>query len=364
MKLLLHEDSSGGSARCRFRAPSNPHGKIHLGVQTVYSAHRCGWSYALEALLPEHNDQGVLFDGFLDQTFDDRREKRFAEPLPYARPWIGFFHDPPGVPANLPIHRLQDSLASESFRASLPYCRGLLALSEYLGAYLRRQLEVPVSVLLHPTEIPARTFDYAAFLANRNKKVVTLGWWLRRWASIFRLPLDGDTPYRKCHLLKPKDNPRGMARARTVLALADGQHADARLARRYRDNTDIVPYLPNSAYDDLLSKNLVFLDLYDASANNAVVECIARATPLLINPLPAVVEYLGNDYPFYFKSLGEAAAKALDFRLVQRTHEYLLDCPTRACLSQDCFLHRFRGSAVYRNLGESNAPACSMANAL
>ena len=56
-------------------------------------------------------------------------------------------------------------------------------------------------------------------------------------------------------------------------------------------------------YDDLLSKNIIFIDLYDASANTVVVECIARKTPLLVTRLDAVIEYLGKDYPLYFDNL-------------------------------------------------------------
>ena len=39
-------------------------------------------------------------------------------------------------------------------------------------------------------------------------------------------------------------------------------------------------------------------------------------TPIVINRLPAVVEYLGADYPFYFNSLEEARDKALNFDLI------------------------------------------------
>ena len=60
----------------------------------------------------------------------------------------------------------------------------------------------------------------------------------------------------------------------------------------------------------LLCRNIAFVELHDAGANNTVVECIARATPLLVNKLPSVVEYLGAGYPFYYDSLEEAAEKA------------------------------------------------------
>lgn len=77
----------------------------------------------------------------------------------------------------------------------------------------------------------------------------------------------------------------------------------------FRNGVRVVDYLTDMEYDRLLSQNLVFLDLYDSSANNALVECIVRGTPVLVNPLDAVVEYLGVDYPLHFDNLAEAALK-------------------------------------------------------
>ena len=50
-------------------------------------------------------------------------------------------------------------------------------------------------------------------------------------------------------------------------------------------------------YDCLLPENVMAIELFDASANNVVVECIARNTPIIVNRHPAVVEYLTADYP-------------------------------------------------------------------
>ena len=75
-----------------------------------------------------------------------------------------------------------------------------------------------------------------------------------------------------------------------------------------------------------MSQSVVFLDLYDAIANNAVIECISRQTPILVNPIDSVVEYLGKDYPFYYYSLDEAAEKLEDDDLIQETSEYLQSC--------------------------------------
>jgi hypothetical protein len=61
----------------------------------------------------------------------------------------------------------------------------------------------------------------------------------------------------------------------------------------------------------------MILSLVDASTNNAVIECIARATPLLVNPHPAVIEYFGADYPTYNESIDDVALLCGSVRIGQ-----------------------------------------------
>ena len=75
-------------------------------------------------------------------------------------------------------------------------------------------------------------------------------------------------------------------------------------------------------YDELLSKNLVFVDLFDAAANNTVLECIIRNTPLIINKIEGVVDYLGPDYPLYFTHLHEVN-NLVDPHKILKAHLYL-----------------------------------------
>jgi hypothetical protein len=110
-----------------------------------------------------------------------------------------------------------------------------------------------------------------------------------------------------------------------------------------------VRFLSNDAYDCLLSKNIAFCHLFDSSANNAVIECIVRTTPVLVNPLPAVVEYLGRDYPFYFNDLEEAAAKAEDMGCVEAAHAYLQNLP-KDSLTAESFRRSFVRSSIYAGL--------------
>jgi hypothetical protein len=108
--------------------------------------------------------------------------------------------------------------------------------------------------------------------------------------------------------------------------------------------------LDNNDYDVLLSQNIVFLDLYDTSANNAVIECIARGTPLLINRHPATIEYLGEKYPFYFDSLKEANEKLNNIDLIRDTHQYLMTFDKKKQITIEYFKEQFKESDIYQSL--------------
>jgi hypothetical protein len=216
-------------------------------------------------------------------------------------------------------------------------CKGLFTLSSYLKEWLAPQVPVPVCNLLAGTETPGNRFSISKYLLNPDKKILHIGWWLRKFHSMYHLPV---TKLKKV-LLRVGDS-----------WINDAHRIELGFVRDLSalDSVEVVSYLRNEEYDELLSKNVVFLDLYDNSFNNTIVECIVRATPLLINRLPAVVEYLGDGYPFYFESLREAALKAEDETLVALTHEYLEAYPLRKRLTREHFLQSFVESSIYQNL--------------
>jgi polysaccharide pyruvyl transferase WcaK-like protein len=66
------------------------------------------------------------------------------------------------------------------------------------------------------------------------------------------------------------------------------------------NSVSFIDTLNNDDFDLLLTNNIVFINLVDASAVNTVIECIIRNTPIIINKHPAVVELLGENYPLYY----------------------------------------------------------------
>jgi len=333
--------SRGGPAEEAFKP------KLDLGVQWRPETHRSGWRYALDSLISLHAPGGVLLEGFVEKKFAWGQDPGdlHNDPRPHTRPWIGFWHNPPAVHDTFRRvghgHAPDDILTRALWRESAPYCLGLFTLSRHLQRFLQERVPVPVCSLLHPTGPPSAIFSARRYASNPRKMIVQIGWWLRRFDSLRDLQAPG--------LEKAALSPfPGAPDWYTTQGWADYGAASG---------VTQLSYLDDQAYDELLAENIVFLDLYDSSANNAIVEWIVRLTPVLVNPLPAVVEYLGAGYPFYFSDLPEAAAKAQDTALVIAAHHYLRDVGVRERQTGDQFRQSLARSAIYQQLPVAPAAA-------
>ena len=70
----------------------------------------------------------------------------------------------------------------------------LITLSDYNTNFLEnhpiiKKFNIPIKTLYHPTETPEVKFNYDKFLANTDKKVLQIGWWLRKLHAIYLLSL-------------------------------------------------------------------------------------------------------------------------------------------------------------------------------
>jgi hypothetical protein len=96
-----------------------------------------------------------------------------------------------------------------------------------------------------------------------------------------------------------------------------------------KQSVSIINNLSNNEYDELLSENIVFINLVDASAVNTLIECIVRDTPILVNRHPAVVELLGDSYPLYYNSYYDKNDSNIDIyplltlQKIKAAHKYL-----------------------------------------
>jgi hypothetical protein len=115
-------------------------------------------------------------------------------------------------------------------------------------------------------------------------------------------------------------------------------------------SVEIKQHVSNMAYDKLLGESIVFLHLCDSNATNTIIECIVRNTPLLINRIEPVTEYLGVDYPLYYSSPGEAEIILQDTARIGAAHEYLKNEVRKTELTGEYFLNSFFDSRIIRKL--------------
>ena len=256
--------------------------KINIANITSFDVHRYGWGYAMNYLKDYNSPYGILLDDFIEKTHSWSIDYKV---VPYREEWIGFIHNPHNMPTWFDYHNSPQSIfASEVFIESLKYCKCIITLSEYLKTYIETKITVPVISLKHPTGLLNKQWDFSEFI--KNPKLVQLGYWLRNMSAIYRL----DTQWKKIWLPSNYDY---------AMFLFEIENRINNTRYTLDKSVDVKKYLSNEEYDDILSSSIVVLNLYDSSANNAVIECIARNTPMLINKHPAVVEYLGENYPLY-----------------------------------------------------------------
>jgi hypothetical protein len=275
--------------------------------------HRSGWPYAMSCLNPlfDHSAE-VTFDDFAEKTFFGVRQ--FHGPLIYRAPWIGTFHHPPDVPPWYRTEHLQDLRDNPYWLESLPNLVFVLTLGMNLTSWFEREWGVPCVTLKHPTEIPAVRWSADAFFRNSRRSLVQVGWYGRNTHAIY-------------HVGTPSGLSKAWLRQGRVECQTNHEILSRMLpphlcARPIRGAVKIIPRLRNSAYDDLLSKNIVFMELLFGVANNVVIECIARSTPLVINRHPGPEYYLGAKYPLFYDDIAEVP-ELLSPERILAAHAYL-----------------------------------------
>jgi polysaccharide pyruvyl transferase WcaK-like protein len=290
--------------------------------------HRSGWSYVVEHLCKNNNNtqDAILCDLYLDRTFHwNNKELSLLQVIPYTKAWIGFIHHT--CETDYSDYNTTGLFKNSNFIKSLPYCKGLYVLSTYLKTCVETLLSavagstnVKVFKLTHPTEFIAndKCFDMKAFInKNKNKndrKIIQVGAWLRNLDAINQLNLNkNELSLQKC-VLKCKNmnvyyhDINKIKNKNTISNISSNSISRDTQDRRILLNNDvtIIENLNNDEYDVLLSKNIVFINLINASAVNTIIECIVRNTPIIVNRLPATVELLGESYPLFYTTIADA----------------------------------------------------------
>jgi hypothetical protein len=294
---------------------------------TNFHHHRSGWHPIAKSLHDTlYNKDGIVFYDWADKVF---KEKTIL-----INPWCGILHNVIRYPKHEYIQKytdriypLEELVTQPHFLKSLKSCKGIFTLSKNTAEFLKTAVNCEVYALTHPILHEGKKFYWKEYLLN--KKIVTIGQWLRRYHSICELK----TSQKK------------------ILIKTNGYDSDYKEMLKYStcSNVEIKNYLQPVQYDKILASCLVFLHLYDVAACNVVLECIIRATPLLINKLPATLEYLGESYPLFYETLKEAEDKLNSSDLIHKAHLYLKNA-NKDKLSVNYFISSLAESKIYQDI--------------
>jgi len=302
-------------------------------------------------------------------------ERSYGKPKTYEQPWIGFWHNPPDlrgyVSSNDVVHTPQNVLMRTEFKKSLEYCKGIFVFSRTMANWVEKifslyDYKIPVSVVIHPTEtMPKRL----CFSYSNTKILLQVGSWLRDCLFLFKLKVrmekiwvigDENALRRLCDDIFSTKNTEFYETAKKIKSILESGYESN---KKYNLTHDVsIIKLSNEKYDIFLSKNIVITNVKGSSTNNGVIECIARKTPLLINKIDAVREYLGEDYPMYYNNINEVQnminSDGLE-NLIKKTSEFLeKSCPVRDKLSGEYFLESILNSEVINSFIKPKKTNC------
>lgn len=376
-----------------FKKTYNPYGIINIKYvdQNDYKGlHRSGWQYVVDNLEQFNGSYGILCDLYLDRTFHwNCDEYHSLNLIPYTRNWIGFIHHTCNVEYS--SYNTVTMFKNKLFIQSLKYCKGLIVLSDNLKIKVENllsenRLNVKVYLLRHPTEFvnTNKMFTTKKFILNTNKKIIQIGAWMRIIHAINKLDL-GDNPlYLNKYALRGKkmenyyyDDELDSQNSNNIelnelneinnLTITEtnlnnlnnlNNHKTVsrdKINRKIKLNKDVnmLTYLNNDEYDDLLSQNIVFLNLVDASAVNTVIECMVRNTPIIVNKLPALVEILGEKYPLFYDNVYDVK-NLLNMNSIDDAYNYLHKL-NKAELKIETFINKFKNiiDEINKNIDES-----------
>jgi polysaccharide pyruvyl transferase WcaK-like protein len=356
---------------------NNPDGLFNLNYidQIDYSGvHRSGWQYVYNSLVPYHNEHSNLYlDLYIDRTFHWNYEiNKILGVVPYTKSWCGFIHHT--FDTTFSNYNNFKLLENEDFLKSLKTCKALFVLSDYLleqfiSELTKLGINVPIYSFVHPTDTKVPNFSLDSFIKNENKGVINIGGWLRNIYNFYKLQIPQSISIKpetfysyfsnakkyplKKYIIKGKlmnnyfpDNqilnnisqilsnnnnnnnnnitetiPNSCFNGYDLITNNWNKHMYDDLKNMLSD-INIIEHVDNNKYDNILSCNIVFLNLIDASAVNTLIECIVRNTPIIINKIPAVVELLGDKYPLYYTDLNQVY-NLINQTNIEKANKYL-----------------------------------------
>jgi len=304
--------------------------------------HRSGWNYVTKNLKDIFtNPNGVYLNTWADCRYLFEKDYSMN-----GKPWVGIFHlTECSTSTYYTLCNINRLLINSNFIKDLSTCKGIFTLSTYMKTHVENLLSsinygsIKVNVLYHPTEFVVNVFN--PFDIFRINRLISLGSQLRKNTTIYML----NTRYTKNWLPG-----RSLERA-YVLLEEECKEYNINIEPSRKPLVQIVNKLSNSEYDTILLNSFVLIDVYEASANNALIECIVRNIPCFVTKHPAIIEYIGDTYPLLFENTVQLESMIHNKELIQSAYDYLVaNTQLKEKLRADYFVKSLLNSPITKSI--------------
>ena len=307
-------------------------------LATNIISHRGGWKHVLKALINHDffvmqgdreyttfiKTPNYVYVDILELTIVKDEKWMILKPrIDNGKKLVAFSHGTitPREPGDI-LH-IGYFWKTQEFKHMRPRISLLMTFSEYVAEHIRELMETThdmesqVSVIRHPMpEGISEMFDPNRVLCpSCEKRLVALGQQHRWTSTIYLVNTTWDRFWLPSSSL-PKEHAFGVASAEL-------RELGIEAATDLKSRVKIVTKSSYLEYERFASSSVLLIHLRDANANNAVLEAIAMATPVIINRHPAAVEYLGADYPLFFDRIADISQILADIPRIEEAAQYL-----------------------------------------
>ena len=259
--------------------------------------HYFGWGYIVQQLQNKCklDPNGIVLDTWVDQRNDFEQLELLTN-----NKWIGILH---ATPTKLNNYCLDRFIDSKNYKLSKDNCICLITTSEHSRRHLKNITDSPVKVLLHPKPDTGHYFDLDYYI--HNPSIRHSGFYARNINSFINF----ETSINK-------------------IIYSDRENRNRAYIDLLKDNKSNVffesKYFENSEYIDIFTNSVGYSCYIDCSASTSILEHIMTRTPLIVNRIPPVEEYLGKEYPLFLDCIkGEIDKLLLDRKFLMDVSQYL-----------------------------------------
>ena len=148
-------------------------------------------------------------------------------------------------------------------------------------------------------------FNFNLYKNSTSKKIYHIGWWMRNLKTFNDIKLPSCIE-------------------KTVLVKHDF-NCFTDIIKPAMGNVNFASHLSNDEYIKVFEENILYMDPFDVTASNLLLECIRCETPVLLRRHPAFEQYIGYTYPMFFDTMSdiEQLTTTQFNTLVKKTHLYL-----------------------------------------